>query len=98
MEIIADLAEKLMLAAWYAQYDFGVPRYGIDEGVVGCCVAGMQCDHHVSLLLRTAVIRNIAVEEMKAVISQILCNFIAKADHILFKVKPDDLLPLRTFI
>ena len=30
MEIIADLAEKLMLAAWYAQYDFGVPRYGID--------------------------------------------------------------------
>lgn len=88
--VILDLGEQLMLAAGNSEQDMAVPADGLDNGGIGCHIAGVQSDHHIDGLAGYIAL-NIAGEEGEAVIAQIPGHLFTEADDIVLEVQTDDL-------
>ena len=76
-----------MLTARYAEYYFGVPCYGIYQSIVRCCIACVQSNNHVGVVV--GVISYISTQKLKLTVSQIRGYLIAKVYYVGFKIEPD---------
>ena len=58
VKVVSYLTEELMLAARDTEDDFGTPLHCVDKGIVGSRIAGMEGDHHVSMVI--GIVGNVA--------------------------------------
>ena len=72
MQFIFNLTEEFMLAARNTENDSGAPLYSIDESVVGSCIAGMEGDYHVSMVI--GIVGDIAHEKFELMVTKALSH------------------------
>ena len=88
--LAGNLPVQLMLTAGHHHNDACIPFYRFFYGVIGCRVAGMECHHHVHLVI-AFVGADVAPLKMQVLVAVLLCQPVAKGNHILLQIQTRNL-------